>query len=157
MKPGAHNKNIEGARILGFDMPVCLLRAVIVLVVIPAADRHGRTFDAIEMRQDVAVLPILVVGRVRHHVVPVRLADADATLVTVGHLFQSAGVKEVIIAVLGVSAFPRLDIIPVAGWPGHRLKAGVKPVILGEKQGAVVVHVIAVKPIADGCLRRASL
>src|SRR5207302_6256475 len=104
-----------------------------------------------------AVLPIPVVVRMRHHVVPVGLAGADASFVTVGDLFQAAYFQEIVITVLCIASFPWFDVISIAGWPGHRLKTGVKPKILCQKQSSIVMHVVAVKPIADGCLRRASL
>src|SRR5438105_4901314 len=78
MEPGTHYEDVKDARVLFLDVTVGILRANIVLIVEPPADGHRRAFDAVEMRENVTVLPILVVVGMRHKVVPIRLADADA-------------------------------------------------------------------------------
>src|SRR5580765_7907069 len=90
VEPRPDDKNVKYPRILFLDMLVGMKGSVKVFVVVPAADGHGRALDAVKMRENVAILPILIVVRVAHHIVPIRLADAEAFLIAVGNLFQAA-------------------------------------------------------------------
>ena len=90
----------------------------------------------------------------RHHLVPELEAKAKLLLKRVAGIFQTAHVEIKLVAILR-PIIERLHIIVIRGGHGTRLaKAGEERKILRQKQRAVVMIVVAVKPIRDGCLGR---
>src|SRR5688572_7810192 len=70
MIPRADNQNIKNTGILFFYGFVSTQGSVQVLIVVPSADGHRRTFYIFQFRQDIASFPIVVVIWMRHHLVP---------------------------------------------------------------------------------------
>ena len=70
MTPRSHHQHVRCAGIVGLDGFVRLQRPEQVFRVEPAADRHHRRFDVLQMRTNVARLPELVVRAVLHRVFP---------------------------------------------------------------------------------------
>ena len=91
----------------------------------------------------------------RHHLVPKFYSlSAEAFGIAVCDLFQAADVQKKIVAVLRIASVS-------IGLGNAGLLIGVGPllaetaekcVVLGEEQSAVVVHVVAVKPVGHGSL-----
>src|SRR5205085_3413190 len=100
-----------------------------------------------EVRKNIALFPKLIIVRMRHHLVPELEAKAELLLERVAGIFHPTHGEVVLIAVLR-AVIKSFDIIVVRRGHGTRLaKASEERKILRQKQGAVVMIVIAVKPI----------
>src|SRR5258706_4594816 len=75
-------------------------------------------------------------------------------LVDVARVLESTHFQIELVAILGPEN-KSFHVIVICSWDGTRLtKAGEEAVVLSQKQRAVVVHVVAMKPVRDGSLRR---
>ena len=154
MIPGPDDEDIENAGILLFNMLICPKGTVKVLIVVPTADGHRRTGDVLELGEDIAILPKLVVIGMLHHFIPKPDANAEILLVFVRDLLEAAGVQKVIVRVHRTRSVPILEVLKVKIRRRAILsETRKKAEILGQKEGSVVVHVVAHIPIRDRSLR----
>ena len=70
MKPWPHHQHVEDAGILPLEVLIDAQRSEQIFIVVPAADRHHRGVDVLQIRKDVAFFPKLIVVRMLHHLVP---------------------------------------------------------------------------------------
>ena len=110
VRPGADDHHVEDAGVLLLDRLVGAEGAVQVLGIVPAADRHHGGGDLLEVGQEIAVLPELVVSRMGYHLVP----EGDLVLVKARvDVLQGADVEEEAIAILRAVFRVRLAL---GGW-----------------------------------------
>src|ERR1022692_4812945 len=108
MRPRTDDDDVEDAGVLLLDRLIRAEGAVQILGIEPAADRHHRGSDLLQVRQQVSVMPKFIVGRMRHHFIP----EGDLVLVVTGvDVLEGADVEEEAIAVRGAIVRPLLSIL----------------------------------------------
>ena len=155
VEPRTHDEDVVNAFVLLLDVLVSFERAVKVFGVEPAADRHHGALNVTELRQDVALLPKLVVVRMPHHLVPKRDVCAELLAVNVVGVGERSHLEKILVAVLRAV----LEGFEVRGLGRHghgsRLpEARVEIEGVRQEERPVVMKVVAYEPVADRRLRR---
>ena len=154
MEPGTHHQHVVDSGVLLLDVLISIQRAEEIFVVVPTTDSHDRRMNVLQIRKDVSLFPKLIVVRVLHHLVPELDARAELLLINVARVLHPAHVEIKLVAILRAVG-EWLDVVVVRSRRRPRLsKSGKERKVLREKQRAVVMIVIAVKPIRYGSLRR---
>ena len=152
VRPRAHHEHVGDAGVHPLGRAICLQRAEQIFRVVPAADGHDGAVDVLEMRADVAGLPVGVVGGVRQELDPFGRTSLEQHLVGIR---QRPHAQEEVVAVgrLEVEGLQLLVQRIV-----RTLREGVEEAeVLRQEECAVVMDVVAHEPVRDRCLRRRGL
>ena len=90
MKPRSHHQHVEDSRILFLDALISAERAEEIFVVIPTAYGHHGGVNVLQVGEDVAIFPELIVVRMLHHLIPELEAHAQFLFVNVAGVLHAA-------------------------------------------------------------------
>ena len=103
--------------------------------------------DILEIRKNVSLFPELIIVRMRHHLVPELDRKAELFAISFTRILQSSHFEIKLVTVLRAE-IESLHIVVARcrRWP-RLAKPCKESKVLREKEGAVVMHVVTMKPI----------
>ncbi len=152
MQPRTHHECVAGVGTVGLDLLECLQGAKQILGVEPAAHGHHGRANVLQVLPEVAGFPEIIIGPVLHDFVP--KSDVAFEILGVG-VRQGTHVQEELVAVGGAVIEFKVEFLGRLGSRPAEVRHEVED--MRQEQGAVVVPVIADKPIGDRRLGRGRL
>src|SRR6476659_963699 len=142
MNPGTDDQYVEYAGIVLLHLAIDIQRTEQIFGIVPSSHGHYGGLNFLQMRAEVARLPVIVVGPVFHHLIPIRNSAFEVLFIRIGERTETQ-VKVVTIRGLEIE---RLRLLP-RGFIEPLFENTQKTKSMRQVKRAVVVKIIANKPI----------